>query len=120
MGMLVEGVWHDDDAVARASQDGSWHRPASILRHWVTRDGEAGATGDAGFKAEAGRYHLFVARNCPWAHRTLLLRKLKGLEDVIGTSVAAPRRTGDGWVFEADGAFEDKLNRAGFSGGCLV
>lgn len=109
MGMLVEGVWHDDGAIAQASPDWRWHRPASILRHWVTRDGEAGPTGDANFKVEANRYHLFVARNCPWAHRTLILRKLKGLEGAIGTSVAAPRRTDQGWVFETEGAFRDVL-----------
>lgn len=75
MGLLVEGVWRTNDDVARAGNDARWTRTPSVLRHWVTPDGGPGPTGGAGFAAEPGRYHLYVALNCPWAHRTLLLSR---------------------------------------------
>ena len=72
---------------------GEFVRPVSALRSWVTKDGSSG------FKAEAARYHLYVANNCPWAHRTIITRKLKGLEDAISMNVANFRRDEKGWRF---------------------
>ena len=109
MGMMIEGRWHTDDDVARADGDGSWQRAASIVRNWVTIDGSPGPTGFGGFAAAAGRYHLYAAWNCPWAHRGLLIRALKGLEELITVSYAAPRRTEQGWVFDPANGFSDDL-----------
>ncbi|MCH8914072.1 MAG: glutathione S-transferase family protein [Planctomycetes bacterium] len=81
-----------------SSQDAA----ASKVRNWVTPDGAAGPTGGGGFKAEAGRYHLYVATNCPWAHRTMILRTLKCLEGVVTQTIVLPRRTEAGWVFGND------------------
>ena len=101
MGTLVNGVWSEDAASAeRRTGDGAFRRPDSLVRNWITPDGAAGPTGGAGFKAEAGRYHLYVAINCPWAHRTRIFRKLKGLEDAVSMSIVLPRRTDQGWVFD--------------------
>jgi len=100
MGKLVDGKWLDDDQLTDAS--GTYSRADSVLRNWVTPDGAAGPTGAGGFRAEAGRYHLYVALNCPWAHRAIIFRKLKGLEDAISISYVRPRRTDQGWVFDAD------------------
>ena len=100
MGVMVDGHWTtDEEASKHKHEDGRWIRPPSSIRNWVTRDGSAGPSGDPGFPAEPGRYHLFVAYNCPWAHRTLIFRALKGLQDAISVSVVLPRRTEDGWVF---------------------
>ena len=79
MGLLVDGVWQDD--VSR-TKDGHFIRPTTRFRNWVTRDGSPGPSGEGGFAAEAGRYHLYVSLACPWAHRTIIFRKLKGLENV--------------------------------------
>jgi putative glutathione S-transferase len=100
MGLLVDGVWRDQPP-APESKDGRFMRPQTKFRHWVTPDGGAGPTGDGGFKAEAERYHLYVSLACPWAHRTLIFRKLKKLEDVISVSVAAPINVKRGWEFSA-------------------
>ncbi|MBO6755309.1 MAG: glutathione S-transferase C-terminal domain-containing protein [Roseibium sp.] len=108
MSLMVDGVW----TVAQQSFDGAdgrFERSKAQIRNWVTRDGAAGPTGAPGFKAEPGRYHLYVAWNCPWAHRTLLMRALKGLEAQIGISVLAPRRTDQGWVFDAANGYIDEL-----------
>ena len=103
MGVMIDGRWTTDEkASALAFDNGRWLRPRSTIRHWVTRDGSPGPTGDGGFAAEAGRYHLFVAYGCPWAHRTLIFRVLKGLEDAVSISVAQPRRSEDGWIFAAE------------------
>ena len=100
MGILAKGVWTDEVAAPQLpTADGAYQRPDALVRNWITSDGAAGPTGDAGFKAEAGRYHLYVAINCPWAHRTWILRKLKRLEDVIAMSIVCPRRNAQGWVF---------------------
>lgn len=108
MGMLIEGSWHvEDQSTARA--DGQWERSASQLRNWITQDGSAGPTGRGCFKAESGRYHLYVAWNCPWAHRTLLMRQAKKLIDLIDISIAAPRRTDQGWVFIPRSEYRDRL-----------
>ncbi len=109
MGMMIEGRWHTDDDVARTDGDGSWRRAASTVRNWVTIDGAAGPTGAGGFASAAGRYHLYAAWNCPWAHRGLLIRALKGLQDLIGVSYAAPRRTAQGWVFDPANGYSDDL-----------
>ena len=108
MGMLIDGVWHPEDQPT-ARSDGRWERSASLLRNWITADGSPGPTGQGGFKAEAGRYHLYVAWNCPWAHRTLLMRQAKELVDIIDVSVAAPRRTDQGWVFDDASGYLDQL-----------
>ena len=101
MGVMIDGRWTTDAEASKLKhEDGRWIRPVSTIRHWVTADGSAGPTGDAGFRAEPGRYHLFVSYGCPWAHRTLLFRLLKGLEALISVSVALPRRSQDGWIFD--------------------
>jgi putative glutathione S-transferase len=100
VGVMVEGRWTTDEEISKLKHEaGRWIRPRSTIRHWVTPDGSAGPTGEAGFAAEPGRYHLFVSHGCPWAHRTLIFRVLKGLEDSISISVALPRRSEDGWIF---------------------
>lgn len=100
MGVMVDGRWTTDEEASKLiHENGRWLRDRSTIRHWVTADGSPGPTGDGGFKAEPGRYHLFVSYGCPWAHRTLLFRALKGLEGLIGISVALPRRSPDGWIF---------------------
>ncbi|MEO9631899.1 MAG: glutathione S-transferase family protein [Sulfitobacter sp.] len=107
--MLRDGKWVADWQPVQAKDDkGGFVRQTSSFRHWVTPDGSAGPTGEGGFKAEAGRYHLYVALICPWASRTLIARKLKGLEDVISVSVVEPDLSDQGWHFgdptEAEGA----------------
>lgn len=89
MGMLVEGVWQDVWYDTKETK-GHFKRSASQFRNWVTADGAPGPSGHGGFKAEAGRYHLYVSFACPWAHRTLIFRKLKSLEDLISVSVVDP------------------------------
>jgi len=89
MGLLVDGVWQQDGV---RTQDGHFVRPAPRFRNWVTPDGSPGPSGEGDFAAEAGRYHLYVSLACPWAHRTIILRKLKGLEETIGMTVADPLR----------------------------
>ena len=86
-------------------------RHLAPFRNWVTADGSAGPSGAGGFKAEAGRYHLYVSHACPWAHRALIFRALKGLDDLIDVSVVHPDMLGDGWSFSTDfpGATGDKL-----------
>ncbi|EEF22730.1 glutathione transferase, putative, partial [Ricinus communis] len=109
MGMLVEGVWHDVWYDTKETK-GHFKRAASQFRNWVTKDGEAGPSGTGGFKAEAGRYHLYVSLACPWAHRTLIFRKLKKLEDLISVSVVDPLMVENGWEFKiSDGATGDHL-----------
>jgi putative glutathione S-transferase len=100
MGVMVDGRWTTEAEASKLKhEDGRWIRPRSSIRHWITPDGSPGPTGDGGFEAEPGRYHLFVAYGCPWAHRTLLFRVLKGLTGAITVSVALPRRSEDGWIF---------------------
>jgi putative glutathione S-transferase len=92
---------------------GEFVRSESGFRNWVTKDGSAGPTGEAGFAAEPGRYHLYVSHACPWAHRTMIFRALKGLEDVISVSVVHPLMPAESWVFgEYPGATEDHINDA--------
>ena len=99
MGLLVDGVWHDK-WYDTDSNEGKFQREVAQLRNWVTADGSAGETGSAGFKAESGRYHLYVSLACPWAHRTLIFRKLKQLEEHISVSVVSPDMLEHGWTFD--------------------
>ena len=101
MGLLVNGQWQDKWYDTDNNQ-GEFKREAAQLRNWVTEDGSAGQSGDAGFKAEKGRYHLYVSLACPWAHRTLIFRHLKGLEDYISVSVVSPDMLEHGWTFDKD------------------
>lgn len=106
MGRMVDGNWLTDEALAAKPSD-EWRREESILRDWVTADGLPRTTGAKGFKAEPARYHLYAAWNCPWAHRALLTRAIKGLQDHVDVSYVAPARTDQGWVFSAE--FADTL-----------
>ncbi|MFK7791489.1 MAG: glutathione S-transferase family protein [Devosiaceae bacterium] len=110
MGLLVDGVWHDTWYDTKKS-GGKFVRSASQFRNWITADGSAGPSGKGGFKAEAGRYHLYVSLACPWAHRALVFRALKGLEDMISVDVVSPYMHDKGWVFDASqpGATSDRL-----------
>ncbi len=109
--MLVDGKWTKDwKAMQKADEQGRFVRQVSSFRNWITADGSAGPTGVAGFKAEAGRYRLYVALICPWASRTLIARKLKGLEDFIEVTVVNPVMTNEGWSFGGyPGSDEDPL-----------
>jgi len=98
--MLVDGKWEGDGQMKKATDSqGRFVRQTSTFRNWVTPDGSPGSTGGGGFKAEPGRYHLYVALNCPWACRTLIFRKLKKLDDVISVSIAIPEFTEQGYSF---------------------
>ncbi len=112
--MLVDGKWGEDwQPVQAKDAQGGFVRQASGFRNWVTPDGRAGATGEGGFAAQAGRYHLYVALICPWASRTLIARKLKKLEKAISISVVEPVMTAQGWRFgDYPGADRDELNDA--------
>lgn len=120
MGKLVDGKWLNDEQLLAFEQEqykaanGRFQRGTAAFRNWITVDGSAGISGEAGFKAQAGRYHLFAALNCPWAHRTLIYRNVKQLENVISLSLVKPLRTDDGWVFDENNSnnnsrFQDKL-----------
>ncbi len=112
--MLVNGKWTTDwQPVQAKDEKGGFVRQTSSFRNWVTPDGSAGPTGESDFKAEADRYHLYVALICPWASRTLMGRKFKNLEDVISISVVEPMLTDQGWRFgDYPGANHDTLNGA--------
>src|SRR5579872_1458174 len=108
MGLLVDGRWQED---ASRTKDGHFIRPATQYRNYVTADGSPGPTGIGGFMAERGRYHLYVSLACPWAHRTLIFRKLKKLEDVISVSVTVAHLGTKGWEFGTEpGATLDTIN----------
>jgi putative glutathione S-transferase len=110
MGLLVDGRW-TNTGYDTARHGGRFQRDTSRFRHWITPDGAPGPTGDGGFKAEAGRYHLYIARACPWAHRTTIFRSLKGLDDMIGLSVTHWLMGEHGWTFEtAEGVVPDTVN----------
>ena len=100
MGKMIDGAWMDEGDTYIA-KDGSFQRPESPLRNWVTADGSAGPSGDGGFKAEPGRYHLYVATSCPWAHRTQIFAKLKELEGAVSFSLVQPKRSDQGWIFDS-------------------
>ena len=108
--MLVDGKWNESwQPVQGVDAKGGFVRRDSSFRNWVTPDGSAGPTGEGGFAAEAGRYHLYVALICPWASRTLMARSLKGLEGAVAVSIVDPELTDQGWRF-AEGA--DAVNQA--------
>ena len=114
MGVMIEGSWHDQ-WYDTANNGGRFVRPDSQFRHWVTPDGQAGPTGEAGFRAEVGRYHLYVSLACPWAQRTLIYRQLKGLETAITLSVVHWRMLEHGWNFApGPGVISDPLHSADY------
>ncbi|MEL6681554.1 MAG: glutathione S-transferase family protein [Pseudomonadota bacterium] len=116
MGQLVDGIWHDVWYDTK-STGGAFKRSTAKFRNWITADGSAGPSGGAGFEAESGRYHLYVSYACPWAHRTLIFRVLKGLSDHISISAVHPDMLSDGWTFETDdnGATGDTLYGLAFA-----
>ncbi|WP_284266931.1 glutathione S-transferase family protein [Roseicyclus amphidinii] len=101
MGLLIDGDWRDQWYDTKAS-GGAFERQESRFRNWVTPDGSAGPSGVGGFKAESGRYHLYVSHACPWANRAMIFRSLKGLEDHISVSAVHPDMLSDGWTFATD------------------
>jgi putative glutathione S-transferase len=111
MGVLVNGVWQDT-WYETGKTGGRFVREDSAFRNWITRDGSAGPSGTGGFKAEPGRYHLYVSYACPWAHRTLIFRAIKGLDSMIGVDVVHPHMGQEGWTFADDypGATGDSVN----------
>lgn len=110
MGLLVDGKWQDQWHDTKSS-GGKFVRADAKFRNWVTPDGSAGPSGGAGFKAEPGRYHLYVSYSCPWAHRTLIYRALKGLEQIVGYSMVNWLNGENGWTFDPDedGIVGDRL-----------
>ena len=112
--MLIDGKWTSDwQPVQATDAKGGFVRQTSSFRNWVTPNGQPGSTGHGGFKAEAGRYHLYVALICPWASRTLIARKLKRLEHALGVLVVEPVLTEQGWRFgDFPGSDRDTINRA--------
>ncbi len=110
MGLLVAGKWHTDWYDTKEN-GGKFVRKDSSFRNWVTKNGEAGPSGNAGFKAEAGRYHLYLSLACPWAHRALIFRSLKGLEDMISVSIVNAYMGDEGWTFTpGNGVIADSIN----------
>jgi len=110
MGVLVDGVWQDQWYDTK-STGGRFVRKDAIFRNWVTADGTAGPSGEDGFKVEPDRYHLYVSLACPWAHRTLIFRKLKKLENLISVSIVDPVMGSEGWVFsDYPGSVPDNVN----------
>ncbi len=101
MGVLIDGAWHDGELPQETGAGGEFQRADSRFRDRITADGSSG------FKAEAGRYHLYVAHGCPWAHRTLIYRSVKQLQDAITVSYSVPGLRKQGWTFEHDPAFPD-------------
>lgn len=115
MGLLVDGKWVDQWYDTKASK-GHFKRKPSQFRNWITADGSAGPSGVGGFQAEAGRYHLYISNACPWAHRTMIYRSLKGLEGMINVSVVHPYMGADGWTFaKGDGVVPDPINNVEFA-----
>ena len=112
MGLLVAGKWQNE-WYDTESTGGRFERKAPSFRNWVTKDGSAGPSGIGGFKAEPNRYHLYVSLACPWAHRTIIYRKLKGLEDMISMSVVNAFMGDEGWTFAAgEGVIADPIHNA--------
>lgn len=111
MGLLIDGVWHEQESEsARTDQGGRFERPETAFRNWVTPDGRPGPTGHDGFAASARRYHLYVSLACPWAHRALIMRALKGLEQIVPVSVTHWLMGDQGWTFaQGEGVVPDPL-----------
>ncbi|AOE85036.1 glutathione S-transferase family protein [Pseudomonas sp. TCU-HL1] len=109
MGLLIDGKWHDK--WYDTAKDGRFQRESARRRNWITADGTPGPSGEGGFPAVAGRYHLYVSLACPWAHRTLIFRKLKGLESLIDVSVVSWLMQDQGWTFDPQhGSTGDRLD----------
>src|SRR5690606_41840007 len=100
MGLLIDGKWHDQ-WYDTSSTGGRFVRSDARFRNWIPPDGRPGPSGAGGFRAEPGRYHLYVSLACPWAHRTLIMRALKGLEQMISVSVVHPYMGEHGWTFDS-------------------
>ncbi len=114
MGMLKDGKWIDQWYETNATK-GRFVRKDASFRNWVTRDGAPGPSGEGGFVAEPDRYHLYISHACPWAHRTMIFRSLKGLNDMISLSVVNWMMGEDGWTFSpGDGVISDSINHAEF------
>jgi len=101
MGVMIDGQYHVDDPGPDTTEGGAFKRAAANIRNWITPEGP--------FTPDPGRYHLYVAWNCPWAHRALLARTVLGLQDCISVAFARPRRTEQGWVYDAEGEYSDPL-----------
>jgi putative glutathione S-transferase len=116
MGLLINGQWHDQWYDTK-STGGKFERSTSQFRNWITKDGSSGPTGKAGFKAEPGRYHLYASYACPWVHRVLIYRKLKGLEKIINVSFVHWYMAEHGWTFAKDdmGIVRDHLFNLDFA-----
>ncbi|VVE36686.1 glutathione S-transferase family protein [Pandoraea fibrosis] len=114
MGLLVDGEWHTDWYDTRAT-GGRFERRPATFRHWVTPDGAPGPSGEGGFAAQRDRYLLYVSYACPWAHRTLIMRALKGLQDMIPVAVVNWLMLDDGWTFQpGPGVTGDPVHGAPF------
>ncbi|MGW8269790.1 MAG: glutathione S-transferase family protein [Burkholderiales bacterium] len=114
MGLLIDGIWHDRWYDTK-STGGRFERQQSRFRSWVTPDGAPGPSGEGGFAAEPGRYHLYASLACPWAQRTLIFRALKGLQDMISLSIVHWRMLEHGWTFEpAPGVIPDPIHKAAY------
>ncbi len=114
MGKLIDGIWRDD-WYDTTSTGGKFVRKDSAFRNWVTADGSAGLSGEGGFAAETDRYHLYISNACPWAHRTMIFRAIKGLEHMISVSVVDPLMAEDGWAFsDGSGCIPDTVNNVEF------
>ncbi len=111
MGLLVDGVWVDDSHDKSRMQGGRFVRPTTRYHNFVTPDGNPGPSGEGGFAAEKGRYHLYVSPACPWAHRTIIFRRLKQLEGAISLSTVSWYMGDQGWTFDRDGGSSgDEIN----------
>ncbi|RKQ97029.1 putative glutathione S-transferase [Kushneria sinocarnis] len=110
MGLLIDGEWFDRNYDTK-SHGGEFVRESAQLREWITRGGEPGPGGEPGIPAETGRFHLYVSLACPWAHRALIMRRLKGLEELIGVSVTSPYMLDEGWTYRLEeGSSGDPIN----------
>jgi len=115
MGLMVDGKWHDQ-WYDTESNDGRFIRADAQFRNWITADGSPGPSGEGGFEAQPGRYHLYIGNACPWAHRTRIFRNLKGLESMIGLSVVHWFMGDHGWSFEPGaGVIADPVNDAAYA-----
>src|SRR5262245_8149749 len=114
MGLLMDCVWQEDSQDKARFQDGRFVRPRTRYHNWVTPDGSPGPEGAGDFPAEKGRYHLYVATGCPWAHRTMIFRRLKELEGAISMSVVSWYLGDEGWTFDrSKGSTGDAINGTG-------
>src|SRR3990172_3838399 len=100
MGLLVDGIWRDDSYDKSRMQGGRFVRPTTRYHNFVTADGSSGPSGEGGFAAEKNRYHLYVSLGCPWAHRTIIFRRLKQLESAVSMSVVSWHMGEEGWTFD--------------------